>query len=258
MLVRILKAGAVATVLLVLSLNTQAELRLVTGNDYPPFAGQSLPDGGLSSQLVRAAFAAAAPDETVDIQFQPWTRGYRATLNSEYSATFPYVYTEQRATEMLFSDPFMLVDTVVISRATAPLDYHSPQDLAGKVLCQAQGWGLPQVIAEAVDAGLIEVVAVPQYASCFRMLLANRVDFLLSNNLQWVVQAQLNALDVSDFYLAGKPVQSTRHYLLAPQTQAGEAVIERFNRGLALLRQSGEYRLLIATYPALGPEYPND
>ncbi|WP_157954442.1 substrate-binding periplasmic protein [Saccharospirillum mangrovi] len=238
------------------SLTGRAEVTLVTGNDYPPFADQALPEGGLSTRLVRAAFAAV--DEPTEVRFQPWLRGYRATLNGDFDATFPYVHTDERAEQMLFSVPFITVDTVIISRASHPLNYQTMESLRGAVLCRAQGWGLPAAIQQALDDGIIDVMDAPQYTSCFRMLLAGRVDFLLSNNLQWAVQAQVNELEPSLFYVAPKPIQRSNHYVIAPKTARGQAVIEQFNRGLALLRQTGEYEPLVHDYPLLRPEDADD
>ncbi|MFG1496498.1 transporter substrate-binding domain-containing protein [Saccharospirillum sp. HFRX-1] len=251
-----LKTALVAILVMALTVAARAEVRLVTGNDYPPFTDQSLPDGGLSSRLVQAAFAATG--ETVDIRFQPWLRGYRATLNGDFDATFPYVHTDQREAEMQFSDPFMNVDTVIISRASQPLDYQSVESLRGMALCRAQGWGLPAVIRDGIAAGIIQVVDAPQYTSCFRMLLAGRVDFLLSNNLQWEVQAQVNQLNPDAFHLAKTPVQRSRHYLIAAKTPAGEAIIEQFNTGLARLKDNGDYGRLVRDYPTLWPENTDD
>lgn len=246
------KTRVLATALVAFCSMARAEVLLVTGNDYPPFTDQSLPDGGLSTSLVRAAFAASGA--SVNIHFQPWLRGYRATLNGDFAATFPYVHTEQRESDMLFSDPFMTVDTVIISRATQPLEYQTAASLEGMALCRAQGWGLPSAIQAAIEADVIKVVDAPQYTSCFRMLLAGRVDFLLSNNLQWEVQAQVNQLNPDDFYLATTPVQRSRHYVIAAKTPAGEAAIRQFNAGLRQLRRSGDYAQLVSDYPMLWPE----
>ncbi|WP_158269379.1 ABC transporter substrate-binding protein [Saccharospirillum sp. MSK14-1] len=239
-----------------LAVSVRADVMLVTGNDYPPFTDQDLPDGGLSTRLVQAAFAATGA--MVEIHFQPWLRGYRATLNGDFAATFPYVHTDQRESEMVFSDPFMNVDTVIISRATQPLDYASVASLQGMALCRAQGWGLPAAIRDGIDAGIIEVVDAPQYTSCFRMLLAGRVDFLLSNNLQWEVQAQVNHLNPDDFHLATTPVQRSHHYLIAAKTPAGKAIIEQFNTGLARLKNNGDFGRIVRGYPTLWPEEAED
>lgn len=242
--------------MLALAMAGRAEVALVTGNDYEPFADRSLPDGGLSTRLVRAAFAAAGTGVSVD--YQPWLRGYRATLMGDFAATYPYVYSQQRAAEMRFSDPIMTIDTLVVSRASHPLHYHSPSSLQGTVMCQAQGWAPPDSISQAVARGDIEMMDAAQYDSCFRMLMAGRVDFLLSNNLQWAVQAGLNEMQPGDFHVADRPVQSSRHHLIAPRTPAGEAVIETFNRGLDSLRASGEFDRLVASYPLLRPKNGND
>jgi len=68
--------------------------RLVTGDDYAPFTGESLPAGGMLTQVVQSALAAAGISNTLD--WRPWNRGYLQTLRGDYDATFPYVRSVQR------------------------------------------------------------------------------------------------------------------------------------------------------------------
>ncbi|OPH11761.1 amino acid ABC transporter substrate-binding protein, partial [Azospirillum brasilense] len=49
-------------------------LDLVTGNDFAPFTGEDLSEGGLLTDIVRRAF-----DEVglrYGVRFMPWRRGY--------------------------------------------------------------------------------------------------------------------------------------------------------------------------------------
>jgi polar amino acid transport system substrate-binding protein len=86
---RILGALSIALTLLAAAPGQAAGLRLVTGTDYPPFAGPELVGGGMATDLVTAAFqAAGSPIEP--IEFLPWKRGYQAVLDGEFDATFPY------------------------------------------------------------------------------------------------------------------------------------------------------------------------
>jgi polar amino acid transport system substrate-binding protein len=47
------------------------ELRLVTGDNYPPFVGKDLPGGGLLTQIVRAALAQQQLEHSLD--WRPWS-----------------------------------------------------------------------------------------------------------------------------------------------------------------------------------------
>ncbi|UKJ72097.1 transporter substrate-binding domain-containing protein [Azospirillum brasilense] len=92
-------------------------LDLVTGNDFAPFTGEDLPEGGLLTDIVRRAF-----DEVglrYGVRFMPWRRGYDGVLAGKFLGTFPYVRTPDREMEMLFSDPLLEVQQLVYLSAPA-------------------------------------------------------------------------------------------------------------------------------------------
>ncbi|WLD58788.1 transporter substrate-binding domain-containing protein [Salinispirillum sp. LH 10-3-1] len=225
----------------------QAEpLRLATGNQYPPFADENLPGGGLATRLVEAAFAAV--DTELTIEFMPWQRGYRDTLGGEIQGTFPYIPAADRVRDMLYSDPLIRVRTLVISRADNPLVYQIARDLLGRELCWPLGWALPSVVETLVRSGEISYSQPREYNACPRMLATTRVDFMLSNNFQWHALVESEGLNRADFYVAEQAIQESTLHFIAPRTPEGERVVRLFNAGLKTIRENGEYDAIMAVY----------
>ncbi|OYU45795.1 MAG: hypothetical protein CFE44_05620, partial [Burkholderiales bacterium PBB4] len=69
-------------------------IELVSGNDYAPYAGSKLEDGGLTTALVKRAFKQMGDEVTV--AWMPWAQGYAEAKKGKFSATYPYAKTEAR------------------------------------------------------------------------------------------------------------------------------------------------------------------
>lgn len=217
---------------------------LATGNQYAPFADEQLPRGGLATELVRAAFAAV--DVDTNITFLPWQRGYRDTLAGEIQGTFPYIPSAERVRDMVYSEPMIRVQTLVISRNDHPLNYQHAGDLLNRELCWPLGWALPPVVDALIRSGDIRYSQPRDYHACPRMLMTSRVEFMLANNFQWAALIEAEGLSGEDFYVATQPIQEVTLHLIAPRNAEGEALVRKFNAGLTLIKASGEYDAIMA------------
>ena len=75
----------------------ESTLDLVTGNDFAPFTGEDLPQGGMLTELVLRSFKAMGLG--YDVRFVPWKRGYDGVVAGKFLGTFPYVRTPEREQE---------------------------------------------------------------------------------------------------------------------------------------------------------------
>ncbi|MFY0664785.1 MAG: transporter substrate-binding domain-containing protein [Natronospirillum sp.] len=239
--------GILIVVLIALCGSVQAEtLRLVTGNQYPPFADENLPGGGLATEIVRAAFAAVGRD--LQVEFSPWQRGYRDALMGEVQGTFPYIPSADRVRDMVYSGPLIRVRTLVISRSDNPVNYQHAGDLVGRELCWPLGWALPSVVDAMLRSGDIRYSQPRDYNACPRMLATSRVDFLLANNFQWSALTAAEGLDSADYFISEQAIQEVTLHFIAPRTSEGDRVVRLFNVGLKAIRENGDYDAIISAY----------
>lgn len=212
-------------------------LPLVTGNGYGPFADSELPHGGLATELVRRVFRTM--DQPVDIAFKPWARGYRATLDGEFRATFPYLHTPERAEEFHYSDPLYTVHLRVFVRSGASADELA--DLTGKTLCVPLGYAITRDIRRMLADLDYEEGEPRTMIQCLRMLGRGRVDFVAitrrhAESLLADIPLDRERLRV----LKGVEVSADLHLIVPKETDGARELLDSFNQTLARLREQGE------------------
>jgi polar amino acid transport system substrate-binding protein len=241
--VRAFVAGAILAASL--SPASAESVKLVTGNGYQPFADQSLPSGGLTTDLVRTAYERAGYE--VSIQFLPWKRGAAMVRDGNADATFPYVKTDEREKVYTFSEPIFAIP---ISPAVSPENagtINAFEDMKGKKTCRPVGWASASPeLNEAEKAGEITVQRPSAIESCFRLLEAGRVDFLVGEEprLQADAEKALGSRDsihIEDFTLG----ETRLHLIFAKTSKETSDRVEAANKALRDLKASDVFQEIV-------------
>lgn len=214
-------------------------LQLVTGNEYKPFTDQSLPEGGLSTLIVKKAFANQGMD--TEISFMPWSRGYESTKNGLYVATFPYVKRAEREQDFLYSHPINSITQLVYTQKGSALDIQSAADLAGHSTCVPRGYSLTASVNSLIDAGKVQSMSAPDSEQCFLMLKYGRVDFLTFNQFVGWSAAISSVGDNArmEFKTLSTPLETeTLHLIISRSLRGAEALLDSFNKGLEVLKEN--------------------
>lgn len=215
-------------------------LRLVTGDQYPPFTGQSLPNGGMLTELVLRVLRESG--QQPQLAWQPWKRGYQATLKGQYDATFPYLPSPQREAEFLFSTPLYETTQKLFSRTGDALE---PKQLAGKRFCLPLGWQPPAPLLALLQNGQLHRHEPQDLATCAKLVALGRDDFFVADDL--LGQRALRQAGVANELQESQAVVArNRLHLIVPRNRPGaRELIEQFNAGLGRLRDSGEYARIV-------------
>jgi len=232
-----------------LATDARAEtLRMVTGNDYKPFTDQSLPEKGMFTALVSAAFATQGYD--LAIVFRTWKRGYQETLDGVFAGTFPYTRDDYRVPDVLFSDPVFTMAWKPVVNAGSDLTATTPEDLAGYTYCYPKGYATSPVIREMTRAGHLTRATPQNMATCYRLLADGRVDFVPGNAIQAPIAARealgpdapVRTLEV---ILAERPL-----HVIFPkgQEETSRRLLTAFNAGLAQIRAEGTYDEIVGRF----------
>ena len=221
------------------------ELRLVTGNDYAPYADASLPHGGLAAEIVMRAFAEAEIE--VQIDHVPWPEGFALARDGAYSGTFPYLLVEERQRHFAYSHPIYEIRRLLLSSIRNPIEPGRPRALAGLVLCVPIGYALHQDLLMPVMAGDLIVRRPATMSRCIEEIEAGRSDFVVVPEFIAIGMIVGLGRRFSDFHLSSQPISRDAYYLLVSRAaENGDDLIAAFNRGLADLRLSGAYDDLIS------------
>lgn len=223
------------------------ELRLVTGDNYPPFVGKDLPGGGLLTQIVRAALAQQQLEHSLD--WRPWKRGYLMAAQGEYDATFPYIHSPQRDSEFFFSAPIYTIQPHIFSRAG---EVFEPDDLAalqGKRLCYPLGWQPPQAIQKMLESGQITRHEPGKLSDCAQLLLLNRDDFFVAHAILGAEALRSTGADLALYRTSTASFPAaTLHLLVSRQRPQADELLHSFNHGLTKLFASGEQQRILEQY----------
>ena len=222
----------------------QTQLKLVSGNDYEPYADQGQSECGVATNRVKAAFKAVGVE--VQIDWKPWNRGYHEALLGKYAGTFPYIYTAKRSRDFLYSRPIARAAHYVYtrhgdSRLNGPIE-----QLASARSCVPLGWALPQRLIKLVAKNQIMPERPSNLAACVRMVQLNRADYLVSPSdvaIETFAKAGL-AADVLE--RADRPIADLTLHLIVPRSNPhAEQLIQQFDMGLQKLSQMDHCDVMI-------------
>lgn len=218
-------------------------LTFVTGNDYAPYTDEKLPDGGMMTEVAREVAKKMGQDTT--ILFQPWKRGYAATLAGEADGTFPYVRSPEREAEMLYSEPMFVLRQSVFMPKSKTFAFDGLDSLKGKTVCSPIGYALPPPVEALVKAGAIKRQEPPDLQTCTKFLTLGRADFIIGDNSTVLTSAR-QAGTADAIQPASKPFDEISLHLVAAKAKAASpALIAAFNAGLAELKRSGAYAAIV-------------
>lgn len=221
-------------------------LRL-TLNEYAPYIGARIPYQGILSRLVREAFALEGVGITlVDV---PNNRSIAGPMAGLYDGTFGWAYTPERAEKLLYSDALLTYHMVFFQRKERIINWQSMADLTPYTIGITKGNFVSNDFSRLQQEGKLRVDEGPDDASGMRKLLLQRIDlfpmekeagqYLLASLFQ---PGQQRQIVVNNHTIWEVPV----HLLIYRGHPQAADLISRFNRGLAKLKESGQYERLIS------------
>lgn len=232
------------TGLLLSSLSQAASVRLVTGEEYAPYVGRELPAGGMLTEVVTAALQQV--DYQYSLAWQPWKRGYQATLKGSYDATFPYLKSEEREAEFLYSEPLYSVSQRIFTRHGQMLEPSRLENFSGKRLCYPLGWQPPQMLQPLLDSNRLSRHEPADLTTCARLIAMGRDDLFIADILLGQQAIRLSGMATTQFETSQTELSSYSLHLIVPRHHPqGAQLIATFNLGLKRLMDSGVYQRII-------------
>lgn len=218
-------------------------VRLVTGDDLPPYTGQALLRHGMLTDIVQRAFELAGLQTT--LHWAPWKRGYELTRIGEFDATFPYARNPEREKEYLYSDLVYGGVRAVYARADSEIDPERSESFYGKTYCLPTGFTVYPKMETLLIQRRIAIQRPLSLSACAKMLALGRVDFFITDSVggdEILKQVNVGAKVVR----LAKPFDSAEFYLIVPKNRPrAHALLADFNAGLKRLKTSGEYANIV-------------
>lgn len=233
--------------LLASCLGQAAPLRLVSGEDYAPYVGRDLPGGGMLTEVVIAALGQV--DYQPSLAWQPWKRGYQATLKGSYDATFPYLQSAEREADFLYSEPLYSVSQRIFTRHGQMLEPDQLENFSGKRLCYPLGWLTPQMLKPLLDSNRLSRHEPPDLTTCAKLIAMERDDLFIADVLLGQQAIRLSGIAATRFEISQGELSRYGLHLIVPRQHPRAAqLIADFNRGLHQLMANGEYQRIVETH----------
>ncbi|WP_417523596.1 LysM peptidoglycan-binding domain-containing protein [Marinovum sp.] len=225
-------------------------LRLLAGDGYPPFTDRAEPAAGMMTEVVERALAAS---EGADHRIF-WINDRAAHLDPMLSTdmadlAFPWIRPACDGTgacaEYLYSDPMFEMLVLIFANSDSGLTFATPADLAGLRLCRPRGFGAVDWL-EGTEMTLVQPASAE---ACFDQLTTGAADVVALNEFTGrLLIAQMGLRDRVEV-LGARPLSiETLHLVAHRGNPQAEALIARFNSGLAEIRASGAYTTIIEAH----------
>jgi len=219
-----------------------AEEVQLKANISPPYADEKLPERGLAIELVEHIFSAT--DYRANIEIGNWSRMLEGAEIGIYSGLATAWYSPERSKELLFSDPYLDSEIIIVKLRNRRANIHSPADLSGWRL------GIRADYAYGVDFSAIPDIRLVEENYLIQNLLN-----LLNGSVDFVVGDKRTVIMQIDQYLGDRKHQveliriglphRSRHIAISRDLPGHEKLVNEFNQALKSVKQDGSHDAII-------------
>ncbi|MBU5637635.1 transporter substrate-binding domain-containing protein [Geomonas sp. Red69] len=210
---------------------------VIVGGDrsYPPYEFLDKDDrpSGYNVELTRAV--ARVMGLKVEIRLGAWSERRQDLVRGDVDLLEGMSYSDERAKSVDFSPPHTIVHHSIFARKGGNR-HPTLADLRGKEVLVLND-GIMQEFLAAQRTGA-KVVPVPTHADVLRALASGKHDYAVMAKLPGLYL--IRELGLSNLEAVGDPV-SAQQYCFAVK-KGNAALLARFNEGLAILKNTGEYQ----------------
>ncbi|MGL1863224.1 MAG: transporter substrate-binding domain-containing protein [Pseudodesulfovibrio sp.] len=218
------------------------EVVTLTNGEWPPLFSEEFKYGGIGSKICEEAFNAAGI--SVKYVYMPWKRGFEEARAGQWDGTVGWRKTPEREKDFLFSDPILDVDTVFFHRKGRDFSWESLDDIGSMTIGVTLGYGYIDMLEKAAERNGGRVEVAPTDELNLQKLVAGRIDIFPCAEFvgYYILRAKMMAGSADLVHHAEKPLwDNPLHLLISKDHTNGAQLIERFNQGLKIVRESGKY-----------------
>ena len=201
--------------------------------DWPPYTGKNLPDGGQSTQLVKAAFDAVGYH--LQPGFYPWARAVSATTYREgYVGYYPEYASVRTRRECLLAGPIGISRLGFAQKKVRSLALNSVRDLSKYRIGVVRDYVNSEQLDAAIAAGEQPTDEARDDAQNLRKLVAGRIDLAVVDAavMAYLMSEDPNLRPHSDELIFSERLVETKDlYICFRNDPAGRAARNLFNTG---------------------------
>ncbi|WDD96936.1 substrate-binding periplasmic protein [Thalassomonas actiniarum] len=222
----------------------QETIRITTG-EYPPYYSQKLTNYGPIPDIVIQAFAHA--NIKVEFGFFPWSRSLELAKSNHWDASCCWFDTSQWYEYFNYSDVLVSRDKIFFHLKSYPFDWQSYEDLKGIKIGATARHAYGEKFAAANKTGKLLIEDAPTNAMNLKKLFAGRINI-------FPIERQVGYQLLADLFTPEETQLFTHHpkilfsgrvrLLISKKNPKSQYFMKKFNQGLKMLKESGEYEQL--------------
>lgn len=179
----------------------------------------------------------------VQVSFFPWQRGELYARVGKYDGMFPPWHTKERETYFVFSDPLFPNEIGFYKRKEMNITFKKYEDLKEYDIGICRGYANP----DGFDAAGLKTQEVASDVINLKKLAHGRIDLALIDKklARFFIRTELPQYS-DDLEWIEPSLEFKMQYLcVSRRTLDWQKKLDDFNRGLKLLRESGEFEKII-------------
>ncbi|MBM7068421.1 ABC transporter substrate-binding protein [Actibacterium sp. 188UL27-1] len=223
-----------------------AETKLtVVADEWPPFSGKTLKNGGISLDVISAVLIRAGYDVSTEVL--PWARIMDGSRKGEYDIVGSLFFDEEIATYMTYGEPFFSTDIKFVRKKGAAHTVSDLDSLRPYTIAVGDGF----LYEENFDrADFLQKVVVTTTLQAVQMVAYDRVDLTLDSEdvVKYAVQfgdpSLADRIEVMPNILTSHDI----HMAVRNTLPEKDKVIADFNNALADMRADGSLAAVLSAH----------
>lgn len=211
----------------------------LTSLDWPPYAGKSIDDDGISTAVAKEAFLIMGYD--LVIEYNPWSRAVVTALKSDkYAGYFPEYYTE--SDDFVISDPIGASPLGFAQSADKNIQWSELSDIKNYKIGVVQGYVNTDEIDTMIAEGALDIEANTSDSMNLHMIAKGRLDLAIidKNVFEYLVSRDANLQRMeARLSFNTRLLTSKNLYVAFKNTSEGLIWKEIFNQGLKRMNNKG-------------------
>lgn len=209
---------------------------------YAPVSFTNIDNGkvdGMAVEIVKKI--AEDVGDLAEIEIMPWARAYKQAQEKENSAVFTTVRTEDREEKFKWVGPILLSSDSFYALKDSKLSIKYSEELFGvRKIAVPRGWYTHE---ELMEIGFANVIPVREPVMMFRLLLRNRVDLIVTDNISLYTRGNMvgtqDVLSYNDVKVVF-PYKDSYGYI-AFNKNTSDSVVNRWQQSLDKMKKSGHF-----------------
>jgi hypothetical protein len=248
------------------AVTSDSALRLLISRAPAPYAGETLPRGGLIPEIISRAVHAATPEQRLGVDVVNDWSGYlnRLLLDDAFDVALPWYKPACATPERLGAAGKLVCSRFEFSRAIVevPFSYYVRSDnsvlgtrdygdLFNQRLCRVEG-PVPFTLEEnGLAEPTVSIHTADTAAECFVQLSQNDVDVVAVTAAEAGRQIRDLGISRAVSEIEGLRSMETLHALVLKSNPRGRVYLDQINRGLTTLMASGTWFKIVTVHQGL-------